>query len=187
MIYSLKLETAFILVGVWLLVAHGLALFKPAAVKGWLRTFPRSKNWGIALVTVAAVWFFFLVAKMDLGEFTNWRQTVLIATPIAWVLTWKYVDEFLAVRALGMLVLLAAEPLLESAFLRPEMTRLFLVALVYVWVVFAMFWVGTPYTLRDQIAWLTGAEKRWRAAALLGVIYGALLLGLELTLSKPSA
>ena len=30
--------------------------------------------------------------------------------------------------------------------------------LVYVWIVFAMFWIGMPYTLRDQIAWLT--QKR---------------------------
>ena len=184
MIYSLKLETAFALVGVLLLVAHALALLKPGAVQAWLRTFPRSKGWGFMLLTIATVWFFFLVAMMDLGEFSNWRQTVLIATPIAWLLTWKYVEEFLAVRALGMIVLLAAEPLLESAFLRPEMTRLFLVALVYVWIVFAMFWVGTPYTLRDQIAWLTAVEKRWRAAAFAGLAYGALLLGLMATLSK---
>ena len=31
-----------------------------------------------------------------------------------------FVDEFLAVRALGMLALLAAEPVLSAAFLRPE-------------------------------------------------------------------
>jgi hypothetical protein len=187
MIYSLKLETAFIIVGLFLIAMHALALLRPAAVQGWLRSFPRSRTWGIALVSIAAAWFFFLVAKMDLGEFTNWRQTVLIATPIAWILTWKYVDEFLAVRALGMLVLLAAEPLLEAAFLRPEVTRLFLVALVYVWIVFAMFWVGTPYTLRDQIAWITGAQKRWRAAAFAGLAYGALLIGLTLTCSKPGS
>jgi hypothetical protein len=184
MIYPLKLETAFVLVGVLLMAAHAFALLKPAAVQGWLRSFPRSKNWGFALISVAAAWFFFLVARMDLGEFTNWRQVVLIATPIAWLLTWKYVDEFLAVRALGMVVLLAAEPLLEAAFLRPEMSTFFLVGLVYVWVVFAMFWVGTPYTLRDQITWVTGAPKRWQGMAFAGLVYGALLIGLRLTLSK---
>lgn len=187
MIYSLDLQTAFIIVGVLLIAAHAFALVKPAAVQGWLRTFPRSRKWGLALVSVAATWFFFLVGKMDLGEFSNWRQVVLIATPIAWVLTWKYVDEFLAVRSLGMIVLLAAEPLLEAAFLRPEMSKIFLVGLVYVWIVFAMFWVGTPYTLRDQITWVTGGEKRWRLASLGGIVYGVLLLGLTFTLSKPTA
>jgi hypothetical protein len=184
MIYSLKLETALTLVGLLLIAGHLLALVKAQAVQTWLRALPRSRAWGIALLTTAAGWFFWLVWTMDLGEFSNWRQTVLIATPIAWVLTWKYVEEFLAARALGMLVLLAAEPLLEAAFLRPEMTRLFLVSLVYVWIVFAMFWVGTPYTLRDQIAWITGGEKRWRAAAFAGLAYGVLLLLLPLTFAK---
>ena len=43
MIYSLDLQTAFILVGVFLIAAHGLALLKPAAVQTWLRKFPRSR------------------------------------------------------------------------------------------------------------------------------------------------
>jgi hypothetical protein len=187
MIYSLKLETAFVLVGVLLIALTGLALVKASAAQGWLHRFPRSKGWGFGLLSIAAVWFFILVWKMDLGEFTNWRPTVLVATPLAWYLTWKYVEEFLAVRALGMLVLLAAEPLLESAYLRPEPAAQFLRAWVYVGIVFAMFWVGTPYTLRDQIAWLTRGELRWRATAFFGLAYGALLIGLMLTMPKPAA
>src|SRR5580692_7496449 len=181
MIYPfLKLETALFIVGLFLLVSHALALWKPQMVKGWLVAFPRSPKAGLILITAAAVWFFILVQVMDLGEFSNWRRTVLVGTPIAWYLTWRYVDEFLAVRALGMLVILAGEPLLEAAFLRPEISRLFLVTLVFVWIVFAMFWVGMPYTLRDQIGWVTGSEKRWRAAALAGIIYGALLMALPM-------
>jgi hypothetical protein len=180
MIYSLNLETALFLVGLLLVISHALALKKPQMVKGWLHAFPRSSKAGLILITAAALWFFVLVKVMDLGEFSNWRRTVLIGTPIAWYLTWKYVDEFLAVRALGMLVILAGEPLLESAFLQPQISRLFLVALVYVWIVFAMFWVGMPYTLRDQIGWVTGSEKRWRVAAMGGIIYGALLMALPM-------
>jgi hypothetical protein len=186
MIYSLKLETALVLVGLLLIAGHAFALLKPATVQDGLRAFPRSKKWGTALITVAAAWFFWLVWTMDLGEFSNWRQTVLIGTPVAWLLTMKFVEEFLAVRALGMVTLLAAEPLLEAAFLRPEQSRLFLVALVYVWIVFAMFWVGMPYTLRDQISWITRDQKRWRAATFAGLAYGALLLVLPLTFAKPA-
>jgi hypothetical protein len=186
MIYSLKLETALFLGGVLLIALHAIALLKPAAVQAWLKALPRAKTPGFLMLTVAAIWFFVLVWVMDLGEFSNWRARVLIATPIAWYLAWRYVDEFLSARALGMLVLLAAEPFLEAAFLRPEMSRLFLVSLVYVWIGFALFWVGMPYTLRDQIAWITRSEKRWRAAALAGIAYGALLLVLPLTYGKPA-
>ncbi len=125
---------------------------------------------------MVTAWSWWLVSTIDLGEFSNWRDRLKVIIPIAAVLTYLYADEFLAARSLGMLVLLAAEPLLEAAFLRPEMTRLFLVTLVYVWIVFALYWIGMPYTLRDQIHWLIGSEKRWRAAALGGLAYGALLL-----------
>ena len=187
MIYPLKFETALVLVGLLLIVSHAFALLKAQTVQGWLRAFPRSKTIGVALITVAAIWFFWLVWTMDLGEFTNWRQTVLILTVVAWLLTIKYVDEFLSVRALGMLTLLAAEPLLEASFLRAENAIYFLNGLVYVWIVFAMFWVGMPYTLRDQIGWVTKDQKRWRSAAFAGIAYGVLLLLLPLTFGKTPA
>ncbi len=186
MIYSLKLETALILVGLLLIAGHALALLQPRATIAWLRALPRSRPLGFILLTIAAIWFFWLTRTMDLGEFSTWRTKVLIATPIVWFLTWKFVDEFLAARALGMLALLAAEPLLEAAFLRPELSRLFLVTLVYVWVSFALFWVGMPFTLRNQITWLTTSEKRWRCAAFAGLAYGALLLILPFTYAKPA-
>jgi hypothetical protein len=181
MIYPLKLETALILTGLWLLAIHALALIKRTAVQDWLRTFPRSKPLGTVLLVAVTAWSWWLISTIDLGEFSNWRDRLKIMIPVAAVLTYLYADEFLAARSLGMLVLLAAEPLLEAAFLRPEMTRLFLVTLVYVGISFALFWIGMPYTLRDQINWVSASEKRWRAAAFAGLAYGALLLVLPLT------
>ena len=67
-------------------------------------------------------------------------------------------------------------PLLESAFLRPEKIRLALVVLTYAWIILGMFWIGMPYTLRNQISWVSASEKRWRAAAFAGLAYGALLV-----------
>lgn len=179
MIYPdwLQLKYTMLGVGLLLVVGHLLALVKPKAAQDWLRAFPRSRPAGVLLSIAAGAWFFFLVKLMDLGEFSTWRQTVLMLTPVATVLSILYMRDFLAVRALGTLVLLAAEPLLESAFMRPEQSRLLLVSLVYVWVLFAMFWVGMPYTLRNQITWVTASEKRWRAAAFAGIAYGLLVCG----------
>lgn len=184
MIYSLDLRTALILTGLLLVAAHALALWNAKGVRGWLQTFPRSRTMGVVLLLVVTAWSWYLIKTIDLGEFTHWRTRILVFIPIAAYLTWRYVDEFLSVRTLGMLVLLAAEPLLEAAFLRPEATRLFLVSLVYVAIVFGLFWIGMPYTLRDQIAWVTRSDSRWRAAALSGLLYGLLLLSLPLTLHR---
>jgi hypothetical protein len=138
------------------------------------------------LLLVAAVWSWLLIYTIDLGEFSNWRTRILILIPIATWLTWRYVEEFLAARALGMVLLLAAEPLLEAAWMRPEVMRLTLVVLAYVAIVAAMFYVGMPYVLRDQIAWLSKSEGRWRAAAFGTIGYGALLLISALTLHRSS-
>jgi len=178
MIYPswLTLKPAMIFVGLVLLAAHAFAWFKGRGLQAWLREFPRNREAGVVLTIVAGAWFFFLVKHMDLGDFDTWRPVVLVGTPIAAALAIAFIPDFLAVRALGTCALLAAEPLLESAFLRDEVLRLPLVVLVYVWLLFGMFWVGMPYTLRDQIDWVTASEKRWRAATFAGLAYGALIL-----------
>jgi hypothetical protein len=178
MIYPswLTLKPAMLVVGLLLLAVHALALFNGRPVQAWLRRFPRNREAGIVLTLIAGAWFFFLVKHMDLGDFDPWRPVVLVGTPVAAVLAIVFIPDFLAVRALGTCALLAAEPLLEAAFLRPESSRLLLVALVYVWILFGMFWVGMPYTLRDEIDWVTASEKRWRAATFAGLAYGALLV-----------
>lgn len=175
MIYSFTLKSVMLFVGLALIVGHLLALVRPAAVKAWLRDFPRNKPAGVILTAVLGAWFFWLVKVSDLGEMSNWRGLVLYLTPVSAVLAILFMQEFLAVRALGGLVLMAAEPLLESAFLRDENSRLLLVSLTYVWIVAGMFWVGMPFTMRDQIAWVSASETRWRAATFAGLAYGALL------------
>ena len=177
MIYSLPLQTVGLIAGTILLVAHLLAVWRSAETQKWLKQFPRSRTMGTLLITIAAGWSFLLIRGMDLGEFARLRNLMLLAIVAGALLAWKYVEEFLAVRAIGMLALLAAEPLLEAAFMRHETTRLLLVLLAYVWIINGLFWVGMPWLMRDQIAWLTARRPRYHAAAWGGLLYsGALIL-----------
>jgi hypothetical protein len=182
MIYSLTLETALLVVGSVLLIGHVIALLFGAAAQNLLRSFPRSLPAGVALFVAASAWFAGLVAFTDLGEFSSVRSKLLFLTVLAAVLMLRFVQEFLAARALGMLLLLIAEPLLESAWMRPESGRLWLVGLVYGWIVAGLFFIGTPYVLRDFIAWVTASGGRWRAASVAGIAYGALLLATRASL-----
>jgi len=176
MIYQLHLFVVGALVGAALIALHALALSNATSCRKWLNTFPRSRTAGTVLVAIAGIWSFLLVAQMDLGEFAPMRKIMLIGSIAGAVLAWKYVEEFLAVRALGMVLLLLAEPLLEATFLHPQPTRLLLVVLAYVWIVAGLFWVGMPWLLRDQIKWVTAQPLRFRAAAMGGVVYGAAIL-----------
>jgi hypothetical protein len=175
-VYDLSLRTVGLIVGFLLLAIHVVALVRPEQTKGWLAKLPRSKPLGIGFLVVDFLWTFWLVSNMDLGEFSPFRTALKIVVPTLYILTLIFVDEFLAVRALGMLALLSAQPVLSAAFLRPESARLLLVVLAYVWLTLGLFWVGMPYLLRDQIHWITKNRDRFRALTLAGLVYGVVVL-----------
>ncbi len=180
MIYHLSLQTTGIAAGLLLILTHVFALIRPEQTIEWAKAFPRSRGAATVLIAVAAVWSFLLVQSIDLGEFSPLRNVMLVAIVAGAVLSWIYVPEFLAVRALGMLLLLAAEPLLESAVLRHEVSRLLLVVLAYAWVIAGLFYVGMPYLLRDAIQWVTSDRNRLKFGALAGTVYGIALVGFAL-------
>jgi len=116
-----------------------------------------------------------------MGEFSSFRRPLMIALPIGYVLVLRFVEEFLAVRALGILCLLAAEPLLEAAFFRYETTRLFLAVLAYLLIVAGLCWVTMPYLLRDQINWSARSNMRWHAVHGIAAVYGIAILACAFT------
>lgn len=179
MIYDFSLRTAGLVVGFALLLWHGWALAAPERVKPWLRNFPRSRVTGIVLSAIAAAWAFWLAATMDLGEFTPNRTLICGAVIVGAVMVPLFAEEFLAVRALGILALLATDPLLSAAFLRPEKSRLLLVFLAYAWAIAGLVFVGAPYVMRDIITWVTARPWLYRAAALTGAVYGAALIAVS--------
>src|SRR5437762_14369450 len=152
MIYHLSLHTAGIVAGAFLVLVGLLGLLKPD-LAGVVQRFPRSRVAGVLVLTICLVWTFWLLATIQMGEFSAFRRPLLIALPIGYGLALRFVDEFLAVRALGILCLLAAEPLLDAAFLRYETSRLLVTVLAYLLILGGLFWVAIPYVLRDHINW----------------------------------
>lgn len=180
MIYQLSLRTAGLIAGFILLVLSLLAFVRPARIS--LPRLPRSRTAGVVLLTIDLAWCFWLLATMEMGEFSSFRRPLLIILPIGYFLVLMFADEFLSVRALGILLLLAAEPLLDAAFLRPEMSRLLVTVLAYLMVVAGLVWVMMPYLLRDQIMWSARSAGRWGVLSGAGAIFGAAIVVCALTL-----
>ena len=176
MIYDFSLQTVGFIAGIALILLSLPGLLKPTPVQDWLKRFPRSGVAGTVLLTITLVWSFWLLATMEMGEFAGFRKPLLIALPIGYVLVLRFVEEFLAVRALGILCLLAAEPLLEAAFFRYETSRLFLTVLAYVMIFAGLVWVTMPYLLRDQINWSAHTNARWRIVHGITAAYGLTIL-----------
>jgi hypothetical protein len=84
-------------------------LIKPDLVRGLAQRLPRSRVVGFGLLTIDLVWSLWLLATMEMGEFSSFRRPLLIMLPIGFFLVLRFGDEFLAVRALGILFLLGAD------------------------------------------------------------------------------
>ncbi len=178
MIYHLSLHAAGLIAGAILVLISLPGLIRPDIFQNFAKHFPRSRVAGVALLTVDLAWSFWLLATMEMGEFAPFRRPLLIFLPIGYVLVLRFVDEFLAVRALGILCLLAAEPLLDAAFLRYEHVRLVVTVFAYLLIIVGLFWVTMPYLLREQIDWSSRNHFRWRSLHGLALVYGAALLAL---------
>jgi len=180
MIYQLSLHTVGIVVGAFLILVGLLGLLKPDFAD-LMQRFPRSHIAGVILLTICLIWTFWLLATIQMGEFSSFRRPLLIVLPIGYVLVLWFVDEFLAVRALGILCLLAAEPLLDAAFLRYETSRLLITVFAYLLIIAGLFWVAIPYVLRDQINWSARSVFRWRFLHVIALIYGGVILTFAFT------
>src|SRR2546429_5680779 len=179
-IYHLSLQAAGIIAGVLLVLISLPGLLKPN-LAGVAQKFPRSHMAGVFLLTICLVWAFWLLATIQMGEFAAFRRPLLIALPIGYGLALRFVDEFLAARALGILCLLVAEPLLDAAFLRYETSRLLITVFAYLLIVAGLFWVAIPYLLRDQINWSARSVFRWRCLHAIALVYGGVILTVALT------
>ncbi|HYF37322.1 MAG TPA: hypothetical protein VD994_18620 [Prosthecobacter sp.] len=178
---GIPLKGTGIVLGLLLVAAHLWAWRQAGAAKAFLKELPRSYAWGVALMTIDFVWAMMILMNMDMGEFHFLRRPFLTVVPLGYVGMLLYVKEFLAVRALGGLLLLAAGPVLAAAFLQPPVTRLLLPLLAYVWIFVGMFLVGMPFLLRDWVSWAVAKESRWKACVWGGIIYGALMAVLAVT------
>ena len=178
MIYHFSLQLVALFAGAILCLLGAIGFVMEGSARNVLAGFPRSRGAGIVLLAVDLAWAFWLVATMEMGEFSAFRQPFLFLLPIGFFLTLRFVDEFLAVRALGILALLVAEPLLDAAFFRYESSRLVLTVLAYLLVVLGLTWVMVPYKLRDQINWFSKTTMRWRGVNAFGFAWGVTLIAL---------
>lgn len=178
MIYSFTLAQVAVWLGLGSFLIHAWCFFDYAKAVAWWRTFPRNEQAGGVLLGLATAWAAWLAGTMNLMEYTRFRPVFVLAAVALGVTSWLYVREFIAVRALGVLLLLGANVLLDACFLRDDAPRLVVVAYAYVLIVKGMVMVGAPYLLRDAIGWAFANPTRGKSLLLVGLGFALGLLGL---------
>ncbi|MDR0901407.1 MAG: hypothetical protein LBM92_01385 [Opitutaceae bacterium] len=180
----MSLTTATLLPGIFLIALGALLLAGNTAIVSSLKALPRSRKAAVVFFGGGALWFLWVVnglSTADLVLFESPRPFMFIFGAVA-VAAFYYVPEFLAVRGLCVLMVLAACPLLRAAFGEYAHTqRLLMVALVYVGVALAMYFAVVPYRMRDFLQWLFTRMTRARALGAALFAYGLLLGAAALT------
>jgi len=178
----MSLFLATLLPGLFLLVLGApLALGLPGPASS-LKAFPRSVFAAYVVFGGASAWFLYNILHLSTADFGDYKTWLFIGFAIIAVLAFRSVPDFLSVRGACGLVLLAASPLLEAAYMEYEHPqRLFMVTPLYVAIALAIWLGAQPWRLRDFLEWLFVHPGRARAAGGVLAAYGLLLCGVAFT------
>ena len=174
----MSLLLAQLLVGLALIALGGALAADTPLIRAGLRALPRSSAAAYMLFGGAAAWFVFLVFNMSDADLIvpAPKSYYAGAFAILAVLAFFNVAEFLAVRGLAALILLAAGPLLAAGFGHYGFALVYKIA-VYLALTAALWLAGQPWRLRDAIDWLQRVPGRARRVGAAFAASGLVVLG----------
>ncbi len=158
--------------GMWLIAA-------PRSAAAAARRFPRHAWAGRLLAAIGVAWSAVLLYRAGFAWVDDHRLLLVLAVPVAYALVIVFVDDLLAARAAGGLLLLIPLPILAAAFTHPARSRLVMTAFAYLLVAAGMALVWSPYLFRRWTErWIERAPvTRAVGAGLLALGLGMLALG----------
>lgn len=163
-----------------LVVAHVPLVAAPGRVRRMAVWFPRSRWCGWLLAAIDLIWAAWLLNKVPLGRFDVLKDYLLVLTPVAFVVVAVFVDELLAARALGGLLVLAPALILDAARWHESGWRLVMVAIAYIMVADGMLLLLSPYWFRKVVQGAMVRDGVRRGIACLGCAAGIVLVVLGL-------
>lgn len=175
----MSLFTATIIVGALLIFIGALFIWNGQPVEAQAKGFLRAPLPTIVLFGSAGLWFLYNISQLGAADFGNLKHWLLILFGGVVLGSFFVVKDFLAVRGLAGLTLLASWHLLDAAYMEAPTSRLFLVTLVYVAIVLALYLGTVPFKLRDFFGWLFAKQLRPRILGACLVAYGLLLTGVS--------
>ena len=170
-----------IILGSALGIIYSLMILFPGTLAGWARTFPRSRLWGIALAVGAMAWVEWLFVVVPMGQFEKMRPYLCVAGPVVLALMIIFMNELLAPRALGGLMLLIPVHLLEAARWHDSRWRLLIVVIAYIMVIKGMVLVLNPYMFRKTVERFLVGDRGIRLWGVAGLVLSGVLVTLGFT------
>jgi hypothetical protein len=177
----MKLSTLAAALGLLVTLPNLFGVLRPATYSGLARQFPRHTPIGWILTLVATFWFIHYVSLETNQDFLHLKKLLYLVFGAVGVGTCLFVRDYLPVRGLAALYLLAAKLMVDTARDVETNWRLVIISWAYLLVLAGMWFTVSPWRLRDLIQWSTASEGRTRLTCGLQLAFGLLLLGLAFT------
>jgi hypothetical protein len=180
---TLKLSTLAVVLGLGMGLPQIYGIVKPGGFAAAVRKFPRSMAWGYALMVLGTGWFVWNLSQESISDFAAWKTPLLGAFAGIGLGTCIFVQDFLAVRGLAIVLLLLAKLMVDTGRPALEATHWVLVfqGWAYVLVVAGLWLTISPWRLRDLLAWGTANEQRIKVGCGLRLAFGLLIAALGAT------
>lgn len=157
------------------------ALVAPEQARRCWRGFSRNDVTAWVLTAIDLFWAGYLVLTTPpFSAMPRINLLVYAGAPLAFFLMVVFMDEMLAPRALGGLLLLLATPFLDAARWGDNSWRYVITLLAYLWVIVGMWLVISPYRFRQFTDYVAGDGGRFKRTNIVGLAIGILLMALGL-------
>ncbi len=179
----MKLSLLSVLLGLGMGLPQVYGLARPAQLAECARKFPRNLAAGVALMLLGTAWFVWNVNGEPIADFSAFKPYMMAGFTAVGVLSCIFVQDFLAVRGLAVVLLLLGKLMLDTG--RPHLGESAFVPVIqtwaYVFIVAGIWFTITPWRLRDLLNWATATESRTRLLCGLRLLFAAFVLILGLT------
>jgi hypothetical protein len=169
---SVKLSTLSICLGLAVAAVNLIGVVKPGEFSAAARKFPRSAPWGWLLTLVGAAWFMWNVSNESLADFEGIKPFLFTLFAAVAIGSCVFVQDFLAVRGLSIVLLLLAKLMVDSERWTNSEWRLVIAVWAYVLVIAGMCFTISPWRMRDMIYWGTANPSRTRAFSAARAAFG---------------
>ena len=179
----MKLSILSLLLGAGMSVPQIYGLTKPAQFAAAARKFPRNLPVGVALMLLATAGFVWNVNLEPIADFSAYKPALMIGFATVGVLSCIFVQDFLAVRGLAVVLLLLAKLMVDTG--SPHLGQSPWVLVIQVWayvlVVAGIWFTVAPWKLRDVLNWATANQSRIIVGSSIRLAFAVFVMLLGLT------
>lgn len=180
----MNLSQLCLLLGLGYALPNVYGFLNPKRFGEALRKFPRHVPIGILLMLAATAWFEWILFHEKLADIAPWKPLLQAGFLFAGVAACFVLQDFLAVRGLSVLMMLVANVMLETQRWHPSAFKNVITTWAYLAAMAGMWFVVSPWRLRDWIGWNTATEARLRQATGMRAAFGIAVAVLGVTVLK---